>query len=148
MSNLFIAIPVTAVMHRVTTVNLSIVNFIFFILRLGILGLSKFVSVIFLARFLGRVLSLSRRSLLQALLVLKECKFLFRYSLVESAPCIVHWLASRWFVFVLVVNDCNVCNFATSDCVKLFALAKSCSVFDATLLQPTCHLTESFILCF
>ena len=90
MSSLFMAIPVTAVMQRATIVNLSIINFIFFILRLGSLGLSKFVFEFFLAQFLGRVLSLSRRSLLQALLVLKECKFLFRYSLVESAPCIVH----------------------------------------------------------
>jgi len=80
MSSLFIAIPVIAVMHRATIVNLSIINFIFFILRLDSLGLSKIVFEFFLARFLGRVLSLSKRSLLQALLVLKECKFLFRYS--------------------------------------------------------------------
>ena len=33
--------PVITVRHKVTTVNLSILKFIFFILRLGSLGLSK-----------------------------------------------------------------------------------------------------------
>ena len=52
MSNLFIAMPVTAVMHRATIVNLSIVNFIFFILRLGSLAQSKLGVVGFLFQFL------------------------------------------------------------------------------------------------
>lgn len=43
------AMPVMAVIHRATTVNLSILNFIFFILRLGSLGLSKiaFATLVF-----------------------------------------------------------------------------------------------------
>ena len=52
MSSLFMAIPVTAVMHRATIVNLSIINFIFFILRLGSLAQSKLGVVGFLFQLL------------------------------------------------------------------------------------------------
>lgn len=53
--------PVITVRHNATTVNLSILKFIFFILRLGSLGLSKIGFVGFPFLFHDQVRSLEKQ---------------------------------------------------------------------------------------